>query len=140
MLTEAARLPLAEGLKVTLIVQFPPAPTELPQVLVWAKSLALVPAIARLVTLNVALPLLARVTVCAALVVATDWFPKETLVGERLTAGAVPVPKRLTACGLPLALSVMLTDAVSVLAREGVKVTLIVQFPPAATELPQVLV
>jgi hypothetical protein len=34
MLTEAVRLPLAEGLKVTLIVQLAPAATELPHVLV----------------------------------------------------------------------------------------------------------
>jgi hypothetical protein len=34
ILTEAARLPLAEGVNVTLIVHFPPAATELPQVLV----------------------------------------------------------------------------------------------------------
>jgi hypothetical protein len=33
MLTEAVRLPLAEGVNVTLIVQFPPAATELPQLL-----------------------------------------------------------------------------------------------------------
>ena len=36
----------------TLIVQLPPAATELPQLLVWAKSLALVPVIARLVMVN----------------------------------------------------------------------------------------
>jgi hypothetical protein len=63
MLTQAVRLPPAEGLKVTLIVQLLPAATELPQLLLWAKSLALVPVIARLVILNVALPLLVRVTV-----------------------------------------------------------------------------
>jgi hypothetical protein len=34
MLTEAVRLPLAEGVKVTLIVQLALAATELPQVLV----------------------------------------------------------------------------------------------------------
>jgi hypothetical protein len=34
MLTAAARLPLAEGVKVTRIVQFPPAATELLQVFV----------------------------------------------------------------------------------------------------------
>jgi hypothetical protein len=34
MLTEAVRLPPAVGVKVTLIVQFAPAATELPQVLV----------------------------------------------------------------------------------------------------------
>jgi hypothetical protein len=34
MLTEAVRLPLAVGMKVTLIVQLLPAATELPHVLV----------------------------------------------------------------------------------------------------------
>jgi hypothetical protein len=63
MLTEAISLPLAVGAKVTLIVQLAPATTELPQVLVWAKALALAPPMARLVMLNVALPLLFKVTV-----------------------------------------------------------------------------
>ena len=36
------------------------------------------------------------------------------LVGERLTAGAVPVPVRLTLWGLPVALSVTVTAAVRV--------------------------
>jgi hypothetical protein len=59
----ALRLPAAAGVKVTLIEQLPPAATELPQVLVWAKSLALVPAIARLVIFKAALPVFVRVTV-----------------------------------------------------------------------------
>jgi hypothetical protein len=63
MLTEAVRLPLAVGVKVTLMVQLPPAATELPQVLVWAKSPALLPATAMLVMLKAALPVLLRVTV-----------------------------------------------------------------------------
>jgi hypothetical protein len=61
--TEAVRVPLAEGVKVTLIVQLVPAATELPQVLVWAKSLALAPVSAMLVILNAALPELVRVIV-----------------------------------------------------------------------------
>jgi hypothetical protein len=63
MLTEAVRLPLAEGVNVTLIVQFPPAATELPQLLVCEKSPAFVPVIATLVMLNTVLPPLVRVTV-----------------------------------------------------------------------------
>jgi hypothetical protein len=63
MLTEAISLPLAVGVKVTLIVQLAPAATELPQVVAWAKALALAPVMARLVMLNVALPLLVKVTV-----------------------------------------------------------------------------
>ena len=47
MLIEAVRLPLAEGVKVTLIVQFAPTATELPHVLVWAKSPALAPVITK---------------------------------------------------------------------------------------------
>jgi hypothetical protein len=72
MLSVAARAPLAEGVKVTLIVQLAPAATELPQVLVWAKLLALVPESARLVILNAALPLLVSVIACAVLVELTD--------------------------------------------------------------------
>jgi hypothetical protein len=56
MMSEAHRLPLAVGLKVTLIVQFAPAATELRQVLVWAKSPAFVPVIARLVILRIPPP------------------------------------------------------------------------------------
>ena len=59
----ALRLPAAAGVKVTLIVHVPLAATELPQVLVWAKSPALVPVIATLVILKAALPVLLRVTV-----------------------------------------------------------------------------
>ena len=65
---------------------------------------------------------------------------KARLVAERLTTVAVPVPERLTVCGLPLALSVMLTEAVRLPLAEGVNVTLIVQLLPTATELPHVLV
>jgi hypothetical protein len=67
-------------------------------------------------------------------------FAKERGFGVRLTAGAAPVPERLTVCGLPAALSEMLTVAARVPAAVGVNVTLIVQLPLAATELPQVLV
>ena len=140
MLSEAVRLPLAEGVNVTLIVQLVPAATLAPQLLVCAKSLALVPASARLVMLKVALPVLLRVTVCAVLVVLTAWLPKARLVGERPSTGAVPVPERLTVCGLPLALSEMLSEAARLPLAEGVNLTLIVQLAPAATELPHVLV
>ena len=71
-LSVAARAPLAEGLKVTLIVQFAPAATELPQVLVWAKLLEVVPITARLVMVNAALPELVSVIACAVLVAPTD--------------------------------------------------------------------
>ena len=49
------------------------------------------------------------------------------------------MPARLIACGLPAALSVTLTEAEREPEVVGAKVTLIVQLPPAATGLPQVL-
>ena len=58
----------------------------------------------------------------------------------RLTAAPVPVPVKLTVCGLPAALSAMLTVAVRFPGAVGVNVTLIVQLALAATEVPQVLV
>ncbi len=67
-------------------------------------------------------------------------MPKLRLVGEKLTAGAVPVPLRPTVCGLPAALSLMLSVAFRVPVAVGVKVALIEQLPPAATDVPQLLV
>jgi hypothetical protein len=93
-----------------------------------------------LVMLKAAFPVLLRVTFCAALVVPTFWLLNVRLVGERLVPAAAPVPVTLTVCGLPAALSEMLTVAVRVPVTVGVNVTLIVQLPPAATELPHVLV
>jgi hypothetical protein len=63
MVSEAARLPLAGGVKVTLIVQLAPAATLAPQLLVWAKSPGFVPVSARLVMLKAALPEFVRVMV-----------------------------------------------------------------------------
>ena len=69
--TEAVRVPAAAGVNVTLIVQLLFAATELPQVLVWLKSLAFVPVSEMLVMLKLAFPVFIRTTAWAALVVAT---------------------------------------------------------------------
>jgi hypothetical protein len=64
-------------------------------------------------------------------------------VGLELSAklpAAAPVPVRVTVWGLPAALSVMVTDPVAAPEEVGVKVTLIVQLPPALTLVPQVFV
>ena len=100
----------------------------------------MVPVRATLVMLKAPLPVLLRLTVCVVLLTSMGWVPKARLVGERLPTGAVPAPERLTVCGLPLALSVMLTEAVRLPLAAGVKVTLMVQLLPAATELPHVVV
>ena len=79
------------------------------------------------------LRLFVTVTVFAALVEPTVSLPKLRLVGETVT-GAVPVPESVTVCGLPLALSPMLSDAAGAApVVTGLKVSMTVQLAPAAT-------
>ena len=82
-----------------------------------------------------------RVTVCFALVLLTAWLAKVRLAGESVTTGtgATAVPVSETDCGLPLPLSVMLTEAVLVPAAVGVKVTVMVQVPFTAMVAGQLL-
>ena len=67
-------------------------------------------------------------------------MPKERLVGFKVAIGPIPVPARLTCCGLPPALSVMFKVAERLPLAVGVKVTVNVQLAPVATEVPQLLV
>jgi hypothetical protein len=60
--SEALRVPPALGVKVTLIAQFEPAATLVPQLFVWAKSPLLMPLIPMLEMFSVALPVLDSVT------------------------------------------------------------------------------
>ncbi len=75
MVTAPVLFPAAEGVKVTFMRQVAPAATVLPLVQVVPdareKSPLLVPVITTLVMFNVALPVLDRVTVCAALALPT---------------------------------------------------------------------
>src|SRR5207245_7501265 len=72
----------------------------------------------------------------------TPTFWKLTLTGDRLTVAGVtaPVPDSATDCGLPVALSVIVTAPTRLPAAVGVKVTLIVQLAPPATLDPHVFV
>jgi hypothetical protein len=65
---------------------------------------------------------------------------KVILEVERETVEAVPVPLKLTVCGLLLALSAILTEAVRAPDAAGVKTTVNVQFALAATLVVQVFV
>ena len=117
--TSPLKLPFAVRLKVTLIVQDPPAATLVPQVFVWEKVVE--PAIVMLLMLSAVLPAL-----------------KPRLAG--LNSTTVPVPVRLTVCGLPAALSVIDNVPVRGPLCVGLKVTLMVQFASAARLEPQVFV
>ena len=62
MARAAERLPAAAGVNLTPMVQLAPAATVVPQLLLWAKSAALVPKTAMLEIFNAELPELLRVT------------------------------------------------------------------------------
>ena len=85
-------------------------------------------------------PVLVSVTVCVA-VEPISVAGKVRLDGDRDTAAGVrPVPLSVTDCGLPLTLSVMETAPVALPLLCGVKVTLMVQLAPPASEAGQLLV
>lgn len=79
------------------------------------------------------------VTVCAGPV--APCVPKLRALVEKLGTGALACPVRATVWGLKGSLSLTVSVAVRIPAapRGGLKVTLIVQFAPAARLLPQVL-
>ena len=134
----AFRPRVAVGVNVTLIVQLAPAASvdgDMGQLLDCAKSP--LPVIVRFVIVKFALPMLVSVVTRAALVVPISWFPKARLDGDRLTG--TPVPIRFRICGLPAALSLIVIAAVLGPAVVGANVTLIEQFAPPATLVPQVL-
>ena len=140
MFKEAVRLPVAAGVNVTLMVQLPLAATEPPHVLVSAKSPGSAPANAMLLMVRAAFPVLFSVKVWAVLVVPRFWLLKVRLVVVIPANAALPVPVRLTVCGLPVSESAMLTEAVRIKGAVGANLTEIVQFAPWASELLQVFV
>jgi hypothetical protein len=136
MLKSAVRFPEAVGLNLMLIVQLAAAANKLPHVCVCEKSLVLASEIVMAVIVNEVVARFVSVTVLAPLVTPMATVPKFRLVGESFAV--VPVPLSETFCGLPIALSVMLSAALRVPVAVGLKVTLKVQLAPAASELPQV--
>jgi hypothetical protein len=129
MLRVPVRVLPAAGLKVTEMVQLPPALTPLPQVLLCEKSpLAVMPE-----TASAPLPVLFTVTVCAALLVPDNWAAKVSEAGDKLTTGASPVPVPVTAisCGSPGASSLRVMFPEKVPDALGTKLTDIEQLPPA---------
>lgn len=127
-------VPCPSGLNSTPIVQVDPAATVVQVLLLTAKS----PVTVGADTVSDVLRWFVRVTVFAALVVPDAWLEKLKLVGETV-AGAVPLPLRLTDCGLLAALSVNVRVPLAVPIVVGSNVTPTEQLAPAAMLVPQVL-
>ena len=107
MLSAAARLPEAVGVKVTFTVQLAPIAKLLLQLFVCEKSPACAPVTVMLAMVKAMVPVLVKVTACAGLADPTYSLPKEMLAGARETAADKPVPLRLIVCGELNALSLI---------------------------------
>jgi hypothetical protein len=127
--------PVVVGENVTPTVHLAPAAMLVPQVLLATAKLALA---AMLLNVSATFSLLVRVTLLAELVLPTATVPRLKLVAESVT-GVLPVPDRLTVCGLLDAASVKVSVPVDAPISVGEKVTPTVQVPLAATLEPQVL-
>ena len=111
IVSEAVRLPVAPGVNVTFTVVVLPGVTVIVGVpAVKAKSPAFAPVSARAVIDKFAVPVFVSVIAVPELAVLTSWLPKLTLAGLIPMPGAVPVPVSTTVCGLPLALSVIVSE------------------------------
>jgi hypothetical protein len=134
--SDADSADVVEGLNVSVTVQLPPATTGVPTAQLAAvilKSALLMPETAgALVKFSEAVPVFIRVIITGALVTPCVTDPNPRLAGK-LTAGAVPVPLRATLCEGGEALSAKFSVALSAPVIEGVKASVTLQLPLAAT-------
>jgi len=111
----------------------------LAQSFAWTKELRFVPVRVMLLMVSGEVPVLVSFTACAGEVVPTAVEAKVRLAGLTDTVGtAIPGPLRVTDCGEPVALSVMVTAAVNDPTAVGLKATMKEQLPPGAIVAPQV--
>src|ERR1700677_2739744 len=105
MVSVPVRAPEVVGVKATAMVQLPLTATDVPHVFVSLKS----PLAAMDVTATATEPELVRVTVCAVLLEPTASPVKVRLAGATVIVGDgdVAVPLRVTVCGEPVALLLM---------------------------------
>jgi hypothetical protein len=141
-LRTALKAAVDAGVKLTEMLQLDPAASEAPQELVSAKSPGSAPVRVTLAMTRAAVPEFESTTTCAPLVVLTVWLPNATVVGFSAACGvpAIPVPLRLTVCGLLESLSVSVSEPVCAPVAVGVKVTFTVHEPDATNDVPQLSV
>ena len=131
--------PPADGVKVTLIVQFAPGRSDWVHVVAdLLKSPLFGPVKMMFEIFSASFPPLVSVTVCAALVVVTLSVVNVSEVGERVAVAPVPSPNKVALCEPPGASSVITNVAEFDPVALGVNVTVMVQVPPAGTLTPQV--
>ena len=130
VVNNATRVPIAFGLKTSVMVHDAPAPNSVPQVLLeMLKSPGSVLVITMLLIVIAAEPLFINVADFGAPLIPTDTLAQLRLDGltVRLPAGAIPIPERATVCGLLFAESIKLRAAVRVPAAAVLKRIVAVQ-------------
>ena len=139
--SEAVRAPVASGLNVTVSEHDAPAARFTGQLLVAGKSPGLAP-LYEMNSLSEAEPLLEIFTVWPALEDNRFTLPNARDAGLTVNdkVPPEPLPESGTVCGEPVALSLTLSVAVRSPSAAGVKITEMVQFAPAVTLVPQLLV
>ena len=139
----ADRAPVVVGTKATLITQLALTASgevqPVPEPKLTEKSPGLVPTF---VSAKVSgdVPVLVRVNDWTADAVPVAWLPKGIEVGEKMTAGAVPLTLSEARNGLPDALDATVSEPLVIPVTLGVAVTCTVQLPPDGSEAGQLLV
>src|ERR1035438_4562921 len=139
MVTVPASAPFTVGAKVTEIVQPIVDDRIAGQLLTSVNSPEFFPTMAMLLMFKGVSPVLVKCTGTVVLL-CTGCVPKGRLAGLNCATGSITFPVRLTCCGLPTALSVMFSVAVSVPTASARNVTAIVQLLPVVNGVSQLLV
>ena len=138
IVTAAASEPVFVGAKWPWMVQLAATARLVPQLFAKTNEDAFAPVTAMLDMDKTAVPVLVMVTDCELLAVPTVVAGYTSLVADRVTGSATPVPLNLMVCGDPVALSVMVTAAVNAPPVVGAKCPWMVQFAPTARLVPHV--
>lgn len=140
--SDAVSLPAAVGEKVIVMVHDPPAASEVPHVLApIVKAEALAPVTPIDVMGSAAVPAFASVKVCDVLVEPTLIEPKSAVAGVSAafgadTTAATPVPLSTEVCVPTESVTDRLAEKLP--AAAGENMTVMVQEPPAASDVPHV--
>lgn len=134
--SDPLRLPVAEGVNVTLMVQLAPAAKVLPQALVCVKS----PLAVMADIVSGPSPLFVRVTIWALLLEPTSWLENVRLAGDQDAVGVVPFPESVAEGAALVKSPDTVRTPLRVPCAVGAKVTVMMQFDPGATEVPQLFV
>jgi hypothetical protein len=132
----ALLVPVTEGMKVILTVQFPPAERMEPQLEAAVKSGAFWPLTATEIFERGTALEFCTVSTCCALAPTGSW-PNESDWLDNTNEGTAAVPLRVTVCGLSAALSVICSVACLPPAEAELNTTLATQLSPTVSELPQ---